>query len=54
MSIENACKNALDDEIAGAASLLFDRTEGLPTLVARWNTDHADLTPAAIVEPDFA
>ena len=35
VSIENVCKNALDDEIAGAASMLFDRESGLPTVLVR-------------------
>ena len=33
LSIENNCKNALDDEIAGAISLLFERKRGLPALL---------------------
>lgn len=33
LSIENSCKNALDDEIAGAVSLLFERKGGLPALL---------------------
>lgn len=34
-SIENVMKNALDDEIAGAVSLLFERGRGLPDLLLR-------------------
>ena len=40
VSIENACKNALDDEVAGAVSLLFDRATGLPALLRR-SLDHS-------------
>ena len=32
-SIENLCRNMLDDELAGATSLLFDRSQGLPTIM---------------------
>ena len=35
LSIENSCKNALDDEIAGAVSLLFERKGGLPALLLK-------------------
>lgn len=35
VSIENTCKNALDDELAGAVSQLFNRTSGLPQLLLR-------------------
>ena len=35
ISIENACRNALDDELVGFASQLFDRSEGLPSLLVR-------------------
>ena len=35
VSIENVCKNALDDEIAGAVSALFERNTGLPALLMR-------------------
>ena len=35
LSIENSCKNALDDEIAGAISVLFDRRRGLPALLLK-------------------
>ena len=35
ISIENTCKNALDDELAGAVSRLFNRASGLPKLLER-------------------
>ena len=35
ISIENKCKNALDDELTGFASQLFDAERGLPALVHR-------------------
>ena len=35
LSIENTCRNALDDELAGAVSRLFNRGRGLPRLLQR-------------------
>ena len=35
MSIENQCKNALDDQAAGLISALFHRSRGLPALLVR-------------------
>lgn len=35
VSIENSCKNALDDEVSGAVSLLFERSGGLTSLLMR-------------------
>ncbi|KAL1530265.1 hypothetical protein AB1Y20_001179 [Prymnesium parvum] len=33
VSIENVCRNLLDEQVAGAASLLFDKTAGLPAII---------------------
>ena len=33
VSIENVCKNATDDELSGAVSVLFESTHGLPLLM---------------------